>query len=277
MSFDDEMRWQQHLDREYGLGRAAARDRDYVAWKLTMLVMPWVCLVGVTVYWIEVFANRAAGPYRTVLEAVFGDRWVTQQIGVPGRSNEVMVIVGLVLLALVAGLTVLRRMGTGRWAQGGMSRVVLWPWCFSATLVRTMLLVAAPALVLTAGSIAFGADLEAAQQGVFDDPVALRRWPMVLTAGVLVWFSVGATYRSARKAKARWFDLRWQGLDGRWYTRVEPAGTWDPDSGLWLGTDGSWYPPPADVAGPAGPATGWWQAADGHWYPPQNWAPRTLR
>lgn len=277
MSSYDEVWRQQDFAREVELGRAATRDRNYVAWKLTMLVMPWVCLVAVTVYWIGVFANRASGPYRTVLEAVFGDGWVTQQAGVPGRSDEIMVIVGLVLLALVIGLTVLRRMGTGRWARGGMSPVVLWPWCFGATLVRTMLLVAAPALVLTAGSIAYGADLEAAQHGVFDDPAALRSWPMVLTAGVLVWFSIGATVRSARKAKARWFDLRWQGLDGRWYTPVQPAGTWDPGSGLWLGTDGGWYPPPADAAGPAGPATGWWQAADGHWYPPQNWAPRIPR
>lgn len=275
MSYDEAMR-QRHLDQEYERRRVERAANDRFAWKLTMLVLPWVGLAAVALYWTGYIANRSVGPYRSALSAVLPQGWVAQRYGDGHNNAAVMITVGLVMLTLVVGVSILRRIGTNRWYAGDRSRAVLWLWCFVTTLLRVLILIAVPGFVLTAGAIAEGADLVAAQQGAFDHTAQLRAWPLILTGAVALWFSLGSTMRSIRKAERNWFKARWQGLDGRWYHPVQPAGTWDRDAGLWLATDGGWYPPPADSAGPIGPGTGWWQGSDGNWYPPQNWAPRAL-
>lgn len=189
---------------------ALRRERDGIAWTVTFTILPSFMLLLVMFFWYQVMPGFAR-PYRTILMVLMPNTWFSQ----PGTDDNpqpavVASIVGVLLVAILVGLFLLRRRIGNAWADGTRGRFLLWIMQYPISLVIVAVIAVTPALIYTAARVArsslFGGGL-----GV------LPSWPLILTAITVLWWAIGTTRRAGRRAyRYRYRD--WvQGADGNLY------------------------------------------------------------
>lgn len=212
------------------------RTDNGVAWFMVMALLPWIVLFLAMVYGINIVARHAM-PYRTFLNSV-----------VP-EGTDPLVVAGIaagVLLAVIIGLFLLRRMVGTAWARGRTPAVVAWLMVLPTSAVTVAVMILTPGIVLVTHAIA---------DGRIGGGAALRSWPLTLSAIGILWWSIGTTRRSVRRATNRRYRDWWQGPDGYWYPpdfvwadhQLDPADSFRPP--CTPPAPAAWQqPPPGSIA-----------------------------
>lgn len=197
---------------------ARRRERDGIAWKATFTILPSFMLLLVMFFWFQVMPGFAR-PYRNVLMVFLPNAWFSQ----PGTEDDpqptvVASIVGVLLLAILIGLFLLRR-GLGNiWANGTKGRFVLWIMQYPISLVIVAVIAIAPALIYTAAGVA-QSSLYGGGGGSLPD------WPLILTAITVLWWAIGTTRRAGRRAHHYRYRDWVQGVDGNLYPPEQFVGS----------------------------------------------------
>lgn len=197
---------------------AARRERDSFAWLVTLTILPSFMLLLVIFFWFQVMPSFAR-PYRSLLMVLLPDAWFSRPGDDDPQPLVVALIVGVLLVAVLVGLFLLRKRLGNAWARGNGGRFVLWLMQYPISIVIVFIIVISPALIFTAAGVA-RSSLYGGGGGT------LPGWPLTLTAIAVLWWSLGTTRRAGRRA-TRYRYRDWvQGADGNWYppgTQFAPA------------------------------------------------------
>lgn len=202
-----------------------------LAWALTMRALPYIALLAVAYYWMEVLTHYAE-PYRAVLIAVLPDGWFVGGTTVEPQPWAVAGVALGFIAVVIIGLLMMRRKIGNAWARGNAGTALAWLALFPVSVVLVLILAMTPGLFFLAGAVATG-------DAFLGGPVAghaLRSWPLTLTVLVALWWSIGTTRRAVRGAARRRY-----------------AGYWQAPGGLWYPPDEQWVAPMEDPSPNSGP------------------------
>lgn len=181
-----------------------------VAWAFTMLILPYLALLVVMFYLIQLLANYA-DPYHRILSAVLPSAWFNSSGGGEARPWAVASVVGVIVVALIAATLILRRRIGNSWASGTHGAGALWLMQLPMSIIVVLLMASGPGLFLAAGAVADAETLPPLTGA------AIATWPITLTILTAIWWSIGTTRRAVRRATRYRYRNWWQAPDGEWY------------------------------------------------------------
>jgi hypothetical protein len=179
--------------QEQQAAESGPRDTS-LSWTVRMLVLPYFLIVAAAAGWFFVVVEAAEG-YQQVLRRIYPGSW----IGVEASHSTNTVLVGVLLVAVLTGLLLLRRSLGRRWVRGSRGPGILRLGSFVLSAAIVVVLVLAPGLLFGAGVIVESMSSEA-------QPLTSPTGPIFVTAVAAMWWSIGASRRSVRRAARRRVD-----------------------------------------------------------------------